>query len=285
MDLYLQAKQPKAAIELGRQALAGEDRADVHELLGEAYEMDGQTDKAAGEMQEAIKLNRYEEAFYFGLGRLYLRHDKPAEAIQVLQEGKGVFAKSAQLELALGVAYYGVRRFADAADCFLRVIQIAPQVEQPYVFLGRMLDQAQNKLPQVLAADAAYVKARPDNYLANFLYAKALSLQGGDAQGVERLLRKSIELNGGYWESHYELGLLLERRREFERAASEFQRSIALAPDQPTPHYHLARVYDRLGKKAEATAEYAAHQRLSGAESANIRRQESAVTYSDLPAK
>lgn len=285
IDLYLQARQAKPAIALAGKALALEDRADVHDLLGEAYEMDGRAENAVLEMRKAIKLNAYEESYYFKLARLYLRHQNAEAAVQILQEGRKVFARSPQLELALGVAYYGLRRFSDAADCFLRTIRMAPEVEQPYVFLSRMLDQAEDKLPQVTEAYAALVKSKPDDYLANFLYGKALSIESGDRRQIEALLRKSIALNGSYWESHYELGTLLERGRDFAGAAGEFQRTIELSPNSPTPHYHLARVYERLDRKTEAAAEHAAHERLSAEETNAIRSQERALTPLDLPAK
>jgi len=162
IDLYLQAKQAEPAIALANKALALEDRADVHELLGQAYGMDNQPENAATEMRKAIKLNAYEESYYFELARLYLRHQQAEAAVEVLQNGRKVFAGSPQLELALGVAYYGLRRFSEAADCFLRTIRMAPDVEQPYLFLGRMLDQAEGKLTLVTEADAAQVKAKPD---------------------------------------------------------------------------------------------------------------------------
>jgi tetratricopeptide (TPR) repeat protein len=285
IDLYLQANQPKPAIELARRSLAVDDRADLHETLGEAYEMDGQPENAAQEMQKAIQLNRYEQSFYFALGRLYLRHNNPAAAVQIFEDGKKVFDKSAQLELALGVAFYSLRRFSEAADCFLRTIQIAPRVEQPYVFLGRMLDQAEDKLPQITEAYATLEKAQPDSYMANFLYARALSIGAGDPRQIEALLRKSISLNSKFWEAHLELGSLLGRRHDFAAAAGEYQQSIQLNPGNPTLHYHLARVYERMGKKEEAASEHAMHERLSTEEAAAIRRQESTLTYLDLPSK
>jgi tetratricopeptide (TPR) repeat protein len=289
IDLYLQARQAKPAIALAGKALAVEDRADVHELLGQAYDMDGQAQNAATEMRNAIKLNAYDESYYFELARLYLRHQDAEAAAETLQDGRKVFARSPQLELALGVAYYGLRRFSDAADCFLRTIRMAPDVEQSYVFLGRMLDQAEDKLPQVTEAYAILVKSKPDDYLANFLCGKALSMQPGDrrriAAQIEALFRKSIELKGDYWESHYELGILLERARDFAGAAGEFQRAIELSPNSPTPHYHLARVYERLGRKDEAAAEHAAHARLSAEETSAIRSQERTLTPLDLPAQ
>ena len=285
MDLYLQAKQPKPAIALAARALALEDRADVHELLGEAYEMEDQPENAAREMRNAIKLNAYEESYYFGLAQLYLRHRNAEAAVETLQEGRKIFARSAQLELALGVAYYGLRRFSDSADCFLRTIRIAPDVKQPYVFLGRMLDQAEDRLPQVTEAYAALVKSQPDDYLASFLYGKALSMASGDRRQIETLFRKSIALKGDFWESHYELGILLERGHDFGGAAGELQRAIELSPNSPTPHYHLARVYERLGRKDEAAAEHAAHERLSAEETSAIHSQERALTPLDLPSK
>jgi tetratricopeptide (TPR) repeat protein len=284
-NLYMQAGQPKPAIDVARKGLLENDRADLHDLLGQAYEADGQSEKAATEIQAAINLNRYEDSYYFGLGRLYLRHNNPAAAVHILEDSRKVFAKSAQLELALGVAYYSLRRFTDAADCFLRTIQFAPQAEQPYVFLSRMLDQAVDRLPRITEAFAAFHQAQPDSYLANFVYAKALSAGTADSQQVETLLRQSIALNAKFWESHYELALLLERRRNLDGAAAEYRRAIELSPDKPDLHYHLARVYERLGKKAEAAAEHAAHEKLTSAETAAIRRQQSALTYLDLPSK
>ena len=46
-------------------------------------------------------------------------------------------------------------------------------------------------------------------------------------------------------------------------AASEFNRAIQLDPNQPTPHYHLARVYDRLGQPDRALTEREIHRKLT----------------------
>jgi tetratricopeptide (TPR) repeat protein len=272
IQLYLQAGKPKPAIDLARTALATENRAGFRYLLGKAYEMDGQPVKSVREMRAAIQLNPYEESYYFELARDLLKHNSPQEAIQVLEDGKKVFARSAQIELTLGVAYYSMRRFSDAVDAFLRVIRIDPGVEQPYVFLGRMLEQSEGKLPDVTAAFAALAKANPENYTADFLYGKALSF-GGKRDEAEALLRKSIAEKAEFWESHFELGAVLEAKRDFAGAAREFSRAAELNPKNPGVHYRLARVYDRLGKSGEARAEHALHEKLTQEENAFIRRQ------------
>ena len=67
----------------------------------------------------------------------------------------------AQLELALGVAYYDLRRFDEAADAFLRTIDADQETAQPYTFLRKILDQIPGRLARVTEKFAAYQMAHP----------------------------------------------------------------------------------------------------------------------------
>jgi tetratricopeptide (TPR) repeat protein len=262
-DLYLRAGKAKPAIELTRKALQANDRAELHDLLGKAYAADGDLARAIPEFQAAIQKNRFDEGFYFDLAQAQLQQQNFAAALETLDTGRKYFDKSAQLELAAGVAYYGLRRFPEAIDAFLRTIRLDPTVERPYVFLGRMLDQAEDKLPKITEAFAAFSKSTPGNYLSSFLYGKVLALE--DPARAEHLLRESIARSSQFWESHFELGALLEQRDATEEAAQEIRRSIELNPQDPAAHYRLARLYDRLGKTAEARTERELHAKLSAA--------------------
>lgn len=248
---------------------ASAQNADVHERLGREYEQKGDLAKAAAEYERAIELSPYEETYYFEAAHTYLLRQQFDPAAKILERGCKIFDKSAQLQLALGVAYYGERRFTDATNAFLRTIDIAPDVEQPYVFLGRMLDQATGRMPDILARFKTWAAANPKNAQAQFVYAKAL-LASGDNAAAEKLLRDSIALKPDQWESHYELGALLEKQRKFAEAAAELERSIAINSQQPDVHYHLARVYDRLGAADKAASERAIHERLTA--SAEVKR-------------
>jgi len=272
VQLYLQAGKPKSAIELAQKGLIRENRADLRHLLGKAYEADGHPAEAAGELREAVRLNPYDESYTFELARNLLEHNHLPEAIQTLENSRKIFARSAQLELSLGVAYYGMRRFPDAVEAFLRATRIDPGVEQPYIFLGRMIQQTEDRLPDVTAAFAVLAKANPDSYLSNYLYGKALSFSG-KPELAETLLRKSVAENGKFWESRLELGVVLERKRDWAGAAQELAYAAELNPKIPAVHYQLARVYDRLGKTEEAKVEHALHEKLTQEENAFIRRQ------------
>jgi tetratricopeptide (TPR) repeat protein len=261
VDLYLRAGKPKPAIELTRKALQADDRAELRDLLGKAYQADGDLGHAIPEFQAAIQKNRYDEGFYFDLAQAQLQQQNFAAALETLDNGRKYFDKSAQLELAAGVAYYGLRRFPEAIDAFLRTIALDPAIERPYVFLGRMLDQAEDKLPKITEAFAAFAKNTSGNYLSSFLYGKAVAVE--DPARAERLLRESMASNGQFWESHFELSALLEQRGAVDEAAQEIRRSIELNPKDPAAHYRLARLYDRLGKTAEARTERELHAKLS----------------------
>lgn len=263
IDLYLRASRPKPAVLLAQKALLREDRPELHELLAKALDADGQFDKSLEQYRQAAKLRPYDESYVFELGQAYLRRQKFAEALQVFQAAHQRFDKSAQIELATGVALYGLRRFPETIDAFLLTIQLDPEVEQSYLFLGRMLDQAEGKMPDVSAALATYVSVKPNSYISNFLYAKALLAQNAEPDQVEPLLRKSIALNNAYWESHFELGTVLEKRSDFNGAAAELEKSIQLNPKDAGAHYHLARVYDRLGKPELAARQRALHAALT----------------------
>ena len=152
-------------------------------------------------------------------------------------------------------------------SAFLEVIRLDPTVEQPYVFLGRILEHAGGRLPEIIASYAAWEKKAPENYLPVFLHAKALAASSNpDAPEIETELRRSIELNGAFWESHLELGALLSSQSKWPEAARELSRSIELNPGQSRAHYELARVYLRMGKPDSARAERAEYERLKNAE-------------------
>ncbi len=218
--------------------------------------------KAADLLRSVVKRNPYEERAYFDLAQLQLKQQNFAAALETLDTGRKNFDKSPQLEVAAGVAYYGLRRFPEAIDAFLRASKLDPAIEQPYLFLGRMLDQAEDKLPAITAAFFAFSKTDPQNYLGHLLYGKAL-LRSDNFECALPSLRAAIELNPRSAEAHFEMATLLERQQKFQEAADEMRRSVELNPKDPAGHYRLARLYDRLGKTAQASAEREEHARLS----------------------
>jgi tetratricopeptide (TPR) repeat protein len=262
------------AIAAGTRGLSVDDGAELHAILGSAYARRGDWSNATAQMSKALKLNPYNEDAHFQLAQLFLRQQDFPSAVRVLENAGKIFDKSAQIELALGVAYYGERKFAEAVDRFLRTIQLAPDVPQPYIFLGRILDHANERLPEVTTRFVEFEGRNPDSYLGYLLHAKAIVAQlpatgfPAEAQTAFDLVQKSLAKKEDEAESHYLAGMLLDRKREFPQAASQLERSIQLNGKDSAAHYRLARVYDRLGRKEEAEQQRALHEKLSEEEKA-----------------
>ncbi|HVV46001.1 MAG TPA: tetratricopeptide repeat protein, partial [Bryobacteraceae bacterium] len=206
------------------------------------------------------------EQLYFELARPLLQQGDFGAALTILQDGAGHLKNSAQIQLALGVALYGLRRFDDAAGAFLRTIAIDPGIEQPYTFLGKFLDQIPARLSEVTKVFAAYTAANPAKAAGYFLQAKALNTQAIDPAEARRLLEKAISIDDHDAAAHFELGNALERLRSYSEAAREFERAAELTPNDPAVHYRLSRVYDRLGRAEDAQAERVKHAALEKAQ-------------------
>lgn len=225
----------------------------------------GNTARTAAVVGTAIQHPGLPENYYSDLATVCLRQRDFACSLLALDAGRKAFPQSAQLAVGAGIAYYGLRRFPESIDALLHAIELQPALEQPYAFLGRMLDQAEDRLPRIRAAFAEYARSDPDHYLSALVYGEVLAQD--DPTRAEALLRKSIALDPRQAESHFELGILLDSKGRWEEAAAELKRAMELNPGDPVPHFRLARVYDRLHKPAEAKFERDLHARLSAASS------------------
>jgi tetratricopeptide (TPR) repeat protein len=242
------------------------------------YSESGQTLRAADAQarysslfpQDAAARERA-ESLYFEAAQPLLQHGKFAEAVPILTAGTKHLKSSAQLELALGVACYGLRRFDDAAEAFLRTIAISPDLEQPYVFLGKFLDQIPLRLPELTKKFIEYETANPSKSVAYYLHAKALNAQSIEPDTARKLLEKALEINERDAASHFELGNVFDRAQRYPDAAREFERAAELAPDDAATHYRLSRVYDRLGKPEAARIERERHAELEKSQRAGVR--------------
>lgn len=239
--------------------------------LAQTYLREQQTEKAESAAAQAEKTGGAEPVlrhalgiFYFDMAQALLREQDFTRAANMLRDALERDSKNAQLVLALGVARYGQRRIDEAITSFLRVIELDPQIEQPYLYLGKMLDQAGAHLAAIVKDDRAWLAASPQNAKAHLVLAKALLVSDSRSEDARDLLERSLQLDPNDWESHYQLGVLLENRRDYARAAGQLTRSIELDARQAMPHYHLARVYDRLGEAERATREREIHAQLTG---------------------
>lgn len=235
---------------------------------------EGDPAKTVAALQEKIRRNPEIESNYTDLGNILLRTQNFSEAALVLEATRKRFPDSAQAALSLGVAHYGQRRFSDAVTTFLDANKLAPDVEQPLQFLGRIWEHAGTKEAEVTERFAAFAKAYPQSYLGHFLLGKATR--------NEAELRRAVAIQPNSPEAHFELASVFEDQRNFQAAIAEFQQAAKLAPKNPTPHYRLFRLYSRTGAPEKAEVERALHERLTEAEKAMLNQRQAATKHMEI---
>lgn len=260
--LYAEVAMWPEAVAFGETALQRVDRPDLRLLLARGYEATGKPDAVVEQYQGLLKLLPYDEPSYAAYGQALLRMGRFNDASAFLADARTKFDKSPQIELAYGVALYTQRRFAEAGERFFRVIELAPEVPQPYIFLSRMIDQLLDRVPEIQQRAEAWLRLEPKNGFAPFVVARARHAAGAADGEVKPLLEEAIRRDGKVWEFPFELAQLLERERNYAGAAVAYEKAIALNAGVPEPHYRLARVYDRLQQPAKAARERQMHQKL-----------------------
>lgn len=263
-NLFLDGGDVPQALEAAQKAVSEHPSALAENVLGRALLAAGRLAEAQTHLARAWQESPDDVHLAFDYVQALLRQQNFDAAADVITKTLSTQGDDAQLLLALGVTRYGQRRFDDAITTFLQVIRIDPQIDQPYLFLGKMLDQAGAHLGEIVSDAEKWAARNPKNGQALLLLAKArLAADAKDAT-AESLLQRSIALEPRNWESHYEWGVLLEGKRDWPKAAVELKRSAELDEKQAMPHYHLARVYDRLGNEEGAKVERAIHEKLNG---------------------
>jgi tetratricopeptide (TPR) repeat protein len=286
--LYLEAGLPGQAIEAGRRGLPNDSSPELRTILGQAYTAVEDWDNAAAQLTAALRPGGHDEEAHFRLAQMYMLRREYQRAVEVLVNARQIFGSNAQVELALGVCYFGLLRYGDAVDQFLKAIALAPDAPQAYILLGRILEHAGDRLPEVKQRFVEFNNENPNNALGYMLHAKALLAEPGGAEGVPApdsakalaLLKKSLALKADGAEARYLLGCVLESRRQYKAAAEELEKSIALNPQGSAAHLRLAEVYERLGRAEIAARERELHQELAAAEQAAPDK----VLGLDLPA-
>jgi len=269
-----------------RELLGHQNTAELHNLLGESEERAGHYASAANEFQTAARMDPREK-YIFDWGNEFLLHRGYEPAVKVFTSGVERYPKSAMLHIGLGVAFYSLGSYDEAAKALCRATDLVPSDPRPYLFLGKMFDISLNQSDEVTKRLKRFVDLQPRNALASFYYAMSL-WKGQRGQGLKAnkdlitsLLQRSATLDPKFPDPHLQLGILFAGDEKYEDAAREFQQAIRLKPDLADAHYRLGQACSRTGNKTLAAKEFELYQRFHQQEMAEDekRRNEAAALY------
>jgi len=285
---YLETNNLTKARQQINRMIQRQDTAELHNLLGETEEKAGDSVKAANDFQLAAHMDPSEQNI-FDWGNELLLHQGFDPAVKIFTSGVERYPHAAMLHIGLGIAYYSLGFYDDAAQALCRATDLAPSDPRPYLFLGRMFDISVRHADEVTKRLKRFVEMQPGNALASYYYAMSLwkgqrgqSVQA-DMDQIASLLKRAATLDPKFPDSHLQLGILYAGEQRYSNAIGEYQRAIKLKPDLADAHYHLAQAYSRTGEKVLAEKElelYTRYHQQGMAEDERRRKEAGHFIYS-----
>lgn len=244
-----------------------QDRAELHNLLGDIEEKDHNIQAAAEQYEIAARMDP-SEANLFDLGSDLLLHNGFQPALKVFEYATQRYPQSARMQVGLGVAQYSLGQYQNAIESLCRGVDLDPKDTRGLDFLGKMYDVAPDQADEVSKRLARFAQSYPDSAAANYYYALSLRRRTEGTSPnhrndiAEKLLLRATSLNPDFADAHFQLGLLYEDEAQDSKAIQEYQRAAVLNPGFAKARYRLARLYEKSGHRELAQKELRAFEQL-----------------------
>ena len=279
---YIQIGRLENARQLIHDLLKRKNTAELHNLLGEVEEKDGQFVAAENEYETAAHMDPTESNL-FDWGSELLLHRTLGPAVEVFQQASQRYPASQRLVIGLGTALYARGNYDDAVKSLLRAADLNPADPGCYVFLSRAYDSSPSQAGEVIQRFRRFAELQPNNARARYYY--AMSLWKGkraqdpslDLHQIESLLRKSLALDPKLAEAHLQLGNLYSDQNEYAQAIPEYTRALELNSDLADAYYRLGQAYVRTGEKDRAQQQFQVYQRLREQHLADLDKQRAEI--------
>lgn len=275
---YILSGRLSDARALVQDLLKKKNTAELHNLLGEIEEKDGQFLAAANEYEAAAQMDP-SESNLFDWGSELLIHRTLDPAIEVFQHATERYPKSPRLLIGLGMALYSRGNYDDAVKSLLQAADLNPSDPSSYLFLSKAYDSSPSQANQVIERFRRFAELQPRNPRASYYY--AMSLWKGkraqdpelNLQQIESLLKTAIALDPKLAEAHLQLGNLYSDQGKYAESIPEYERARDLSPDLADVHYRLGQAYSHTGQKELALQQLKVYQELRAQHLAEVDKQ------------
>ncbi len=197
------------------------------------------------------------------------------EASQVLTEAMKLSPGSLPLADAYTVVLVKQHRYQEAINLLQKVVEQHPGNQDAQVQLFRILvltnhiNLARPLAPKLLAQ-------RPNDPEVLYLNGVVDRAVGDYAQSKAHL-EQAVALEPNFFNSRYNLGMVLDFLHEWPEAKVQLEKAIALGAPQPEAHFELAKALRGLGETDRASHEMQQYQQLKKTDEADLEAASSAA--------
>ncbi len=217
---------------------------------------------AAGDYGTVIRRLRaapLDQNLALDLGLAYRMADMFDESQKVLTDALKTCPNSDDLTGALVSLDIHVAHNQAALALAEQLARKKPQdIEAQRIYLRTLIINGDNKAAMPLGRRLLAVAPHdPDLLFLNGMLERGV----GDFTAARKHLEESITLNPGFYNSHYNLGVVLEQQQDAAGARQQFQKAIELGANEPEVRFELAKVLRTLGETDEAQEQLKLYQK------------------------
>jgi tetratricopeptide (TPR) repeat protein len=175
---------------------------------------------------------------------------------------------SPSAHMLLGEALDGLGRTAEAISEFEAAAEAGPREPEVHFGLGYLywkshnFDGAEKAFQDELSIDP--------NHAQSLAYLGDIESKRSDPEKALPLLEKAVQIRSDVRIAYVDLGALLMQQKKYQQAMAALQHAVKLDPAKPDAHFRLGRLYQAIGKNAEAQQEFAKVRQLNEKENEDI---------------
>ena len=275
---HLLTGNTRSARQVVQTLLKEKNTAELHNLLGQIEEKDGQYVVAANEFETAAHQDPSESNLFDWASELLL-HRTLEPAIAVFRQSAGRYPNSARMAIGLGIALYSRGNYDESIESLLRASDLSPNDPRCYFFLSKAYDSSPKQADQVIDRFRRFSELEPGNAKAQYYYAMSLwkgkraQDPGLDLHQIQSLLKQALAIDPKLADAYLQLGNLDSDQGRYRDAIAQYEKAIEFSPDVADAHYRLAQAYVHTGEKDKAQPQFEVYQRLRAQHLAELDRQ------------
>ncbi len=223
-------------------------------LLGVLAHQLNRNDIAAGYLQQAIKINPGDAAFYSNLAEIYRVIGRFDDAAACCRAALSLQPEHAGAMNNLGLALFGQGSLHEALPTYKRALELDPTLVEAHNNLGTILKQL-NRPQEAIESYREAIRLRPTFAEAHNNLA-GICKEMGDLESAKRHYQEALRFKPDFAEPHYNLGNIYSEQNQLAAAIECFQAALRLRPMLHEAHNNLAGAFKTIGAVDAALLNY-----------------------------
>jgi len=188
-------------------------------------------------------------------------------------------SESAEADMLAGEAYDEMRDYEDAIQQFRNAVRADPKVPGVHFGLGYLL-WTQSQYEEAAEQFRLEVENQPSD-AESIAYWADSNVRLNRADLARPLVERALKFSTRQEMPWLDLGILDAQAGNNDAAFRDFQTAEKIAPSDVQVHWRLARLYQSIGKRAQAQAEFAKTKTLTQAADQSLREKMQAKQSDD----